>query len=359
MPKTTPLLIYGAYGFTGKLIVAEAVRRGLRPVLAGRSSEKTAAIAQQYGLEHRVFSLDDGIALQQALNDVQVILQCAGPFIHTVRPVLEACLATRTHYVDITGEIAVFEYLAAQSGRAEARGIVLLPGSGFDVVPSDCLAAHLKSLLPDAHKLTLAFKGVSRMSRGTAFTMVENLGKGGAVRRNGKIVEVPAAHETMRMDFGDGEISMAASIPWGDVSTAYYSTGIPNIQVFMALPKPMIDQMRKAYRWRWLLKLSSIKKYLKKQAEKRFTGPDEQLLKEGKSYLWGRVENPQGEAREARLITPEGYYLTSLTAVEIARRLLEPHRMKGFYTPSKAFGKDFILAFEGVKRIDLTPEPAR
>ncbi|GIV40688.1 MAG: saccharopine dehydrogenase [Thermonema sp.] len=357
MTQSSPLLIYGAYGFTGKLIVAEAVRRGLRPVIAGRNRDKTEALARQYDLEYRVFSLDDGLALRDALKEVKVILQCAGPFIHTVRPVLEACLTTQTHYVDITGEIEVFEYLAAQSGRAASRGIVLLPGSGFDVVPSDCLAAHLKSLLPDAHTLTLAFKGVSRMSRGTALTMVENLGKGGAIRRDGKIVEVPAAHEVMTMDFGDGEMSTAARIPWGDVSTAYYSTGIPNIQVFMALPKPMIEQMRQAYRWRWLLKLSIVKNYLKKQAEKRYTGPDDKLLKEGKSYLWGRVENKEGQRREARLITPEGYRLTSLTAVEIARRLLEPHQMKGFYTPSKAFGKDFILEFEGVERTDLGAVP--
>src|SRR6187402_1304471 len=109
---------------------------------------------------------------------------------------VDACLAERVPYLDITGEIAVFEAAAARDAEAKAAGVVLLPGAGFDVVPSDCLAAHLKRRLPSATSLALAFQVLGGVSRGTATTAVENLARGGMVRRAGKLVAVPAAYKT-------------------------------------------------------------------------------------------------------------------------------------------------------------------
>jgi short subunit dehydrogenase-like uncharacterized protein len=99
------------------------------------------------------------------------VLCAAGPFSATSRPVADACLRNRVHYLDITGEIDVFEALAARDAEAKARGIMLLPGVGFDVAPSDCLAAHLKRRLPDANDLRPYLSLRANTSRGTAKTI--------------------------------------------------------------------------------------------------------------------------------------------------------------------------------------------
>src|SRR5436190_8984048 len=156
---------------------------------------------------------------------------------------VEACLRNKKHYTDITGEISVFETSAASDKKAKDAGIMLMPGVGFDVVPSDCLARHLKDRLPTATRLTLAFYGMGRISHGTQATMVMNVGKGGAIRKDGKITPVPAAWKTREIDFGDVK-KTAVTIPWGDVATAYYSTGIPNIEVFTVIPDKALQVMK-------------------------------------------------------------------------------------------------------------------
>src|SRR4051812_14952024 len=172
--------------------------------------------------------------MDAAVGEVAAVLHCAGPFSHTSRPMADACLRTKTHYLDITGEAAVIESLAARDEEAKRSGVMLLPCVGFDVVPTDCLAAHLKRRLPSATRLALAIQGIGRISRGTATTMVENINRGGLIRRGGKLQSVPAAWKTREIDFGRGPRS-ATTIPWGDVATAFYSTGIPNIVVYAAI----------------------------------------------------------------------------------------------------------------------------
>jgi short subunit dehydrogenase-like uncharacterized protein len=219
-------LLYGAYGYTGSLIARIAITQGLRPVLAGRKAAPVADLARDLGLEHRVFDLDDAAAVDQGLRGMLAVLHCAGPFNRTSKPMADACLRTAVHYLDITGEVSVFEALAARNAEAKAAGVMLLPGVGFDVVPTDCLAAQLKQRLPSATRLTLAITSLGRVSRGTATTVVENAGGGGLVRKGGVLTPVPAAWKTRSIGFGEGPVK-AITIPWGDVSTAYYSTGIP------------------------------------------------------------------------------------------------------------------------------------
>src|SRR5262245_53950732 len=164
-------------------------------------------------------------------------LHIAGPFSATCRPMADACLRTGTHYLDITSEIDVFDALAARDAEAKRAGIMLMPGCGFDVVPSDCLAAHLKGRLPDATDLKIEIGGLNAVSHGTMESMVESVPKGARVRRDGRIVSVPHPKETS-CDFGEGPIPTLV-LPWGDVSTAYYSTGIRNIEVRMAVTPPL------------------------------------------------------------------------------------------------------------------------
>ncbi len=176
---TTPFLLYGSYGYSGALIADLAVRNGMRPILAGRNAVRLKAQAETLGLEHRPISLDDFTSLEAALKEVPLVLHCAGPFSHTFKPMVDACLRTGRHYLDITGEIAVFEALAARDAEAQQEGVMLLPGVGFEVVPSDCLVAHLKQRLPEATHLTLAIGSLGGgLSHGTTLTSIEGLPPG-------------------------------------------------------------------------------------------------------------------------------------------------------------------------------------
>lgn len=353
MASSTPLLIYGAYGYTGELIVREALAAGLSPVLSGRDPAALAALAASTGLEWRSAALADPSALDAALAGMRVVLHCAGPFIHTSRPMVDACLRTGVHYLDITGEISVFEALAARAGAARDAGVTLLPGVGFDVVPSDCLAAHLARQMAGATQLTLAFRSVGGISRGTATTMAEGAGMGGAVRRGGQIVAVPPAWRSRMVDFGNGRATLAVTIPWGDVSTAYYSTGIPDIAVYMAMTPSMHRALRLS---RWLapfLRFGPVRRRLVARAQARAPGPGLKSRERGECRLWGEVRDASGATAAARLVTPEGYTLTARTAVAAARRVLAGGIGLGYLTPSLAFGADFILEQRDVKREDL------
>lgn len=352
--EATPLLIYGAYGYTGRLVVAEAVAAGLQPVLAGRDARALAEVADAHGLSCRAVDLADASALDGALDGIHVVLHCAGPFMHTSHPMVDACLRRGVHYLDITGEMTVFEAIAARDAEARARGVTLLPGVGFDVVPSDCLAAHLARRLPGATELTLAFQGLGGVSRGTATTMAENVGTGGAVRRDGRIVAVPAAWRSRHVDFGDGRPRLAVTIPWGDVATAWHSTGIPDITVYMAMTPAMRRALR-ASRWLgWLLRLRPVHRRLVALARARQPGPGEAARARGSSRFWGEVRDGKGNRAVSRLVAPEGYTLTARAAVEAARRVLAGGMPTGFQTPSRAFGADFILAVDGTRREDVS-----
>jgi short subunit dehydrogenase-like uncharacterized protein len=345
------LLVYGANGYTGELIAREATSRGQRPALAGRRAAPVAALAGELGLAHRAFALDDPAALDAGLDGVRAVLNCAGPFTHTARPLAAACLRRRVHYLDITGEIDVFESLAAQDRAARDAGVTLLPGSGFDVVPSDCLAAHLKRRLPTATKLTLGFQGLGRVSQGTAATAVANLRRGGAVRRGGKLTRVPAAWKTRTIDFGRGPVR-AMTIPWGDVATAYHSTGIPDIEVYIAAPTGMRVFARLSRHFGWALGRPSVQAFLRKHLTGGARGPTAEQRARGRSYLWGEVSDPGSRRAVSRLETPEGYTLTVFAALAAAGRVLAGDAPPGFQTPATAFGPDFVLTLPGVTRTD-------
>ena len=237
-------LIYGSYGYTGNLIVEQAIKEGLRPLLAGRDENQLRTQADKYHLEYRAFSMEDTAALDSALLEVDAILHCAGPFVLTFRQMAEACIRTKRHYVDISGEIEGFEALAAMDEEAKRAGIMLLPGGGFDVVPSDCLISYAAGKLAGATHLELYIKSIgSGVSRGTARSGIENSHRQGRIRRDGIIISVPNVWDTKYMDFGRGP-SRLVSMGWGDVSTAYHSTGIPNVTVYMGFPTVMVNMMR-------------------------------------------------------------------------------------------------------------------
>ena len=345
------LLIYGSYGYTGRLIAREAVARGGSPVVAGRDGRAVAEQSDELGVEGRTFDLESGDPAAH-LGSFDAVLNCAGPFVDTAEALVSACLETNTDYLDITGEFSVFECLRQRDAPPRDAGCTLLPGVGFDVVPSDCLAAVLAEQLPEADELRLGIKGASGLSRGTAKTLVEHLGNGGVVRRNGRLIQVPTAFRTREIDFGDGP-EHAVTIPWGDVVTAAHTTGIESIEVYAAAPSWATRGLSAVDSLGWLLERRRVEGLLKRLIDARLDGPDEQQLAAGSAVVWGEVtDTSTGRRARARLRTPNPYALTAESAVTAAERVLEGGKRipAGFQTPASAFGSEFALELSGTER---------
>jgi short subunit dehydrogenase-like uncharacterized protein len=336
-------LLYGANGYTGTLIARLAVARGERPVLAGRSAGKVEALAAELSLDHRVFGLADPDAIRRGLDGMAAVAHCAGPFSVTAGPMARACVNAGLHYIDITGEIDVFEELHALHDRARAAGSVLLPGAGFDVVPTDCLAAMLAEALPGATRLDLAFLAGGGPSPGTARTAVEGMRHGGRARIDGVIQTVPFGWRTIRAEFPGGPRTVT-SVPWGDVSTAYYSTGIRDITTYTAVPASAVrvNQVLGLHR---LLRLGPALRLAQATAGRRVAGPDENHRARTHSEVWGLASNAD-EAAQAALSMPNPYDLTADSVVRAITRLgsVSP----GTHTPSTGLGPSYVTELDGV-----------
>jgi short subunit dehydrogenase-like uncharacterized protein len=347
------ILLYGATGYTGSLIARTARSQGIELLLAGRNRDKLASIGAETRFHTRCFALDDAGAVRDGIAGAAVVLNCAGPFIRTWRPLSDACLAAGAHYVDVTGEVAVFEALAARDGAARRAGVMLLPGAGFDVVPTDCHAAWLAGQLPGATRLLLGVYGTGPLSHGTAITAVENQAGGGRIRRGGVLLRVPAGWRTRTIDFGDGRPRTAVTIPWGDVVTAWHSTGIRDIEVYAAVPPRLVRAMRLGRYLGWLLRTPAVQALEKRLIRRRPPGPSAHELAHGESRVWGRVEDARGRHVEAVIRGPNGYRLTALAALHIARRAAAGDAPTGFRTPATAYGADLVLELPGTQRIHI------
>lgn len=343
---TANWMLYGANGYTGELIAERAAAEGMRPVLAGRNGPAIARLAARLGLEHRVFDLADADAVAGNLEGMALVLHTAGPFSATSKPMIDGCLRARVHYLDITGEIAVFEAARARDAEARARGVVVLPGVGFDVVPSDCLARALFEALPTAVKLELAFQALGGMSRGTLKTMLEHLGDGAQVRRGGKIETIAAGSLAKTIEFG-GKPRAATAIGWGDVSTAQHSTGIGDITVYMAMPPGRARGLRVITMLGPVLRRPTVIKVLQAIVGRAVHGPNESVRESAHSELWGHATAVDGSTVEGRLRTPEGYKTTVITSLACVRRMLSDGAEPGYHTPSSAFGAGLVRLLPG------------
>lgn len=340
-------LIYGANGYTGEITAREAAARGLKPVLAGRSEAAVSALASELGLEHRIFDLEDATAVRQGIEGMKLVLHCAGPFSSTSAPMVDACLAQGAHYLDITGEIAVFEAVHARGADARRADIVLLPGAGFDVVPTDCLAASLVEALPAATSLTLAFEAGGGLSPGTAKTSIERLAKGGCVRKDGVLLDVPLAWKERTVPFDHGERT-AVTIPWGDIFTAHVSTGVPDVEVYLSMPPATIRRLRRLRMVQPLLGLAPVQSFLRRRIEKSVRGPSGQVRRESVSHLWGEALSGDGRSVTGTMTTPNGYQLTVIASLGIVEHLLVTDVEGGYYTPSLLMGSGYAASLPGV-----------
>jgi short subunit dehydrogenase-like uncharacterized protein len=340
MADTKRWMIYGAYGYTGRLVVAEARRKGLTPILAGRDRQRVEDAASRAGLEARAFSLDEDF--HHALSDVEAVLHCAGPFTRTSEAMVDACIRTTTQYLDVTGEIEVFERIFRRSGEARDAGVCLIPGVGFDVVPTDCLAAILSEKVPDATHLDLAFSSRrGGISRGTLKTMIEGLGRGGAVRKEGTITPVPVAWDVREIPYESGP-RLSMTIPWGDVSTAYHTTGIPNIRVYTGTSKRAVRRLKRVRPFLPLARLVPVKWLLLRLADRQ-QGPDAGQRARSHIELWGEAwSQDSGTRRSITMRIPEGYSFTAAASVLAVERVLSGDVSPGSWTPAQAFGSGFV-----------------
>ena len=346
-------LLYGATGYTGRLIAEYAVKQGHRPTLSGRNPDKLRPLAEELDLEWIACELDDSTKLLRVLKSHDLVLHAAGPFIHTAHPMIKACVAAKTHYLDITGEIDVFEYTFSHYHEAHSAGIVLMSGVGFDVIPTDCMAKYVSDQLPTATDLKLAFHTVGGISPGTSKTMVESIGLGGARRKNSTIESTPAGEGATQIQFSHKNLS-AVPIPWGDLVTAFHTTGIPNITTYFSMPP---EQIKRLKQFGWLtniVKIRPIKHMALRYIDKNVKGPDEQARETGRSYVWAKASDNHGNETEAWLETMEAYKLTALGSIRCVERVLDSD-LKGAFTPAGAFGADLVMELPGSARYDELP----
>lgn len=342
------LLIYGVSGYTGALISRMAAEKKLAHLAGGRTAAAVAAHAQALELETRVFSLDDPVALDAALAGVTVVLNCAGPFARTARPLAEACIRVGAHYLDLAGEVPEFESLRRFDAQARSAGVMLMPGVGFGIVPTDCLAMEAKQRLPSATHLTLAFETVGGVSQGTLGTLLHDLHRSGVVRQNGALIPARAASQRCKIDFGHGPRTAVLN-PWrGDIATAFYSTGIPNITAYTVFPAPLPWLMGASTYLGPLLDRPGVQRQLQRLVQRLPPGPDQAALARGSTRVWAEATNAAGERATVRLQGPEAYLFTARTALSIARQALAGKVADGFQTPAQVYGADFVRSIEGV-----------
>lgn len=347
-----PWMVYGANGYTGGLLVAEAVRRGEAPIVAGRNAAAVARVAAEHGLPHRVFALDDPAVTRAALADVALVLNAAGPMVATAGPLAGACVAAGAHYVDVTAEVDALHQIAALDGAARDAGVTLLPAAGYDVVPSDCLAAHVVAGVPEARRLEIGIWSLPQPSRGTLRTVADMLRRGGWRRRGGRLERYRVGRGARRLTFPPGR-RWALPVPWGDLVTAHRSTGVPDITVYLALkPADFALGLLAGPVGPWLFRARWATRLFERLLSKGVAGPPLDVRTTGRGWFWARATGAGGEQRSAFVETPEGYRFTELAAVEVATRVLAGQAPHGMTTPAKAFGADFVVGVPGCRWVE-------
>jgi short subunit dehydrogenase-like uncharacterized protein len=352
MKRQPRILIYGATGFTGALVTRVALELPAELVLAGRDPARIEAVARPLGLAFRAFGLDRPTEIVDALADIDVVLNSAGPLVDTAAPLIEGCLASRAHYLDVTGELSVFVEAQRHDAAARQRGVMIMPGAGFWIVASDCLAADVANLLPGAKYLRLGCSGSEMFSRGSLRTVFRAMRGQIFIRRSGRLCSVPIGRLERRFDFGDGEqASTAVSLP--DVFTAYFTTGVPNIEAYLEaglLGRTVgmigvgLTAAVGAIGLRQLLDLG-----LAAWPER----PSDSVRTNARQTLVMEAEDGWRRTRRIRLQTSDGYTFTAAAAAAVARRVIEGDFAPGFQTPGKLYGPELALSIPNTYREDL------
>ncbi len=322
MSGTPTWMLYGATGYTGTLIAQRGLECGHHPVLAGRNAPAVTALAERLGLPYRGLSLDDPTALQAGLAGVDLVVNAAGPFLHTAVPLAGACLKAGVHYLDISNELQVFRALYDLDQQANQAGVSIIPGVGFGVVATNCLARHVSERVSGAEHLEVASRVASAQpGPGAAATMQENLPHGGWIRQAGQLAPKEFFTGVTTIDFPDGPCE-AMPVPTGDLEAAFHTTSAPNVVAYAVSP-PVLDS------------------------------PDGEALVPSayRSFGWARATGHDGTKAEAWLETGDSYAFTPAAAIRAVEETLGGSR-RGALSPAAAFGTDFAFTIQDTTRID-------
>lgn len=347
------VLIYGAYGYTGKGITRLAADYGITPVLAGRNAEKLKAFADEVGYDYITLSLDDNHArIVEVLRGFELVMHIAGPYTYTAKPMIDAVLKTGTHYVDLTGENHVIQQQLDRHEQFLEAGIMVMPAVGFDVVPTDCLNYYVATKIDEPTLLQLVINGEyssaegASVSRGTLKSGIEMLSRPLKMRRDGQMVEV-SQPRVMTREINGTERKLV-QIPWADMITSWVSTGVPTIEIYQIQTEELPGWVL------WLVQREWGKNLLIWLVDNFFPkGPPPEAQEKRKTQLIATATNQRGDSVSAEMITPEPYLLTFHSSLIIARRIIDGEWEAGFQTPAKVYGPDLALEIPGVTRRDL------
>lgn len=312
------LMIYGASGYTGAMIARHAQEAGLQIIVAGRDGEKLAAMALKMDVAFRAFSLDDPDTIDSALEDIDVLINCAGPFMYTAKPLITAAIRQKVHYLDVAAELDSYQFAEIFDDVAVSAGVMLLPGCGGSVAMLGCLAAHAAAEIKNPTRISLALHVTGTMSRGSAVSASENLSTECLLRRNGQLMQREST-ELQNFDFGKGpQACFPVTLP--DVITIWKATEIPDIETFVYLSGEGFPQGN----------LADLP-----------DGPTAQEREGSRYQAVAEVMNADGDTLRMLLDTVNGYSFTALAAAEAGRRVLAGECRPGFHTPAGLFGKHF------------------
>lgn len=348
----TNWLIYGATGFTGRLIVEEAVQRGHKPILSGRSAARLKPLADRLGLRYVAIGLHDHLELVRAAKRVNLVLHCAGPFIATAAPMLRACLTGGAHYLDISGEIPIFENALAYDSSARAKHIAMISGCGFDVIPEDCLAAYVAAKIKDPIDLETGVDARgTRVSGGSARTGLNIISRGGQERRDGRLSALPLGQGGKWIALPSEERYMIP-VPSAALASAYRHTRIPNITAYMSIGPGRARLLRLfSSLLIYSMTIRPLRGLAQAIAGRLYRGSDQHTRETSRAVIWARALDMRGNSAEAWLDIPEAYQFTAVAAVRCVEKVLAGG-VSGALTPAQAFGADFPLEIDTVRRLD-------
>ena len=312
------LMIYGATGYTGRMAAEYAKASGLDLIVAGRSEAALAALASELGGDYRVFGVDDGVGVDAALSGISVLLNCAGPYLRTAKPLMKAAIRNGVDYLDIAAELDSYRLAEVLDVKAKAAGVMLLPGSGGSVAMLGCLAGHATERVAEPKLIRIALHVTGSMSRGSAVSATENM-TGDCLRLIGGSLVGRRPEELRDFDFGTGPKScFPVTLP--DLLTIHRATNVPDIETFVHVSGDAFPQGD----------LSVLP-----------DGPTAQQRESNRYQAAVEVTGADGSVVREVLDTVNGYTFTPMAAAEVARRVLAGERTPGFQTPAGLFGNGF------------------
>jgi len=322
------LMIYGATGYTGRMAATHAKEAGLDIVIAGRDDTRLADLAAALGVESGVFSLEHPNDIADALSGMTVLLNCAGPFHRTAKPLMTACIGSGVHYLDIAAELDSYHLAEELDLQAQQAGVMLLPGSGGSVAMLGCLTRHVVQRVPAPQSIRIALHVSGSMSRGSALSATENMTESMA-RVAGRLV-ARDTDDTRSVDFGHGPVAcFPVTLP--DLITLWKDTRVPDIDTFVHVSGDAFPQGD----------LAALP-----------DGPSAAEREQHRYQVAVEVTGIDQRTARAVLDTVNGYAFTPLAAAEAARRVLAGECRPGFQTPAGLFGEDFVLSIADTVIVD-------